>query len=97
MKTPGKRGATRGLTNTVSIPTAAGGALIVAGDSYRRRVIIVNNDPANPIYISYGNVPTVATGFPVLAGESITLETQKNLYAIATGAAVSVSYITEDD
>ncbi len=83
-----------GLSGTVSVTTSSGVLLARTTSAYRSRVILVNLDPTNPIYVAYRTATT--TDLRVLPGQSLTLNTAATLYAIATGGTVSVSYITEE-
>ena len=55
----------------------------------RKRMIVRNNDGSNPIYIN-GEADATTSHFIVKAGESIELDTQGVVNAIATGATVVV-------
>lgn len=91
-----------GITGTVGSSAIANGqvatsttsALAVAARATRRRVILKNLDAAITIYIGTGTV-SAANGMPLLAGESIALETSSAINAIAASVTPSLAYIEE--
>jgi hypothetical protein len=66
----------------VSVPTTAGGTLLLAASAHRSNVVI-RNYGASTGYIGAQGL-TSSTGFPLDAGESVTIqESGGSLYAIA--------------
>ena len=84
-----------GVTGTVTITTSGTTLLTKSATAYRQRVILVNNDATNPVYVAY-HTPATTSDMPVKAGQSLTLNSNATIYAISTGASVSVSLITEE-
>lgn len=69
----------------VSVPTiGVGEALLLAADSNRGVAQLFNNG-ANTIFIGPTGV-TIATGFPILAGASESIEGQFALFAVVAAA-----------
>lgn len=90
-------GANYGITGQATIATSSTLLLAATALGNRRGVTFVNMDLTNPVYITYTNPATVANGFPLLPGQSLTIRTILPTYAISTGGSVKVGYITEDD
>lgn len=82
-------------TSRVSVTTS--GVLLAAASPERLGVTIKNTDATNPIYIQETNPATAATGFPLLAGESMTKTYDGAIYAISTGGTVAVAVDDESD
>jgi hypothetical protein len=84
-------------TNQVSMTQAV--AVIKAAPTsghYRYSILIRNMDAANTVYVG-GSTVTATTGFPLKAGESMTLD--RNFAAVygicGTGLTATVAYIEE--
>ena len=78
---------------SVSVPTTGAVQLDnAAGLTQQQQLIIRNTDATNPIYLG-GSGVTSTTGFPLAAGQQITI-TREPIYARATGAAVTVALIS---
>lgn len=83
------------LGSQVSVPTSAGGIALVAANPSRRRVVIKNDDTANPIYVQSGTPTT--SHFKIAAAASMSFYTKAALSAISTGGTVVVSVWEEYD
>lgn len=74
-------------TSQVSVTTTS--VTLLAANTTRAQVVIINSDATNPIYISSVTPATTANSIKLTAGQSITLRNVNNIYAIATGATVT--------
>jgi len=72
----------------------SGVALIIVGANPLRRVITVRNEGAVDIYIG-GEGVTVTTGFRIGIGQSITLETGGDIFAITPSGTGVVFWLAE--
>lgn len=81
-----------GFTPTQATVTAASTS-IIAANTARRRVTIVNTDPATTIYINDGVATT--SHFPVLPGTYLVLNTTAEIRGISGGGNVVVGVLEE--
>lgn len=90
-------GAGRLNFNQLSVPTTA--AVEIAGNNPKRRSLIVTNgDSTNPIFVGDSNGVTAAIGHRIPAGASLALGFYRGpLWAIASGGAVSTTWLEESD
>lgn len=86
--TPG--GGSQIATANVATSTAAGVA--AAARAGRRSVTVKNTDTSITVYLG-GSGVTTGTGLPLLAGESITLETAAAVYAIAASGTPALRVV----
>jgi|ERR1700761_2915472 len=92
-------GANKGLSTNVTVLTTSTQLVPDTTNTVRRSVTLVNRDEANTIYVAYGvGVTSASTANASLQpSESITLNINTAVYAIATGGSVSVDVFTEED
>lgn len=90
-------GAGRLNYNQLSVPTTA--AVEIAGNNpARRSLIVTNGDSANPIFVGDSNGVTASIGHRIPAGVSLALGFYRGpLWAIASGGAVSTSWLEESE
>ena len=69
--------------------------IIVTARSGRKRLILKNIDTSIVIYIGHSSGVTSGTGMPLAAGESIALESDADVYAIAASSTPTIAYIEE--
>lgn len=80
---------------SISAVNAATTALVAGPDPLRREVILTTPAGAGTVYLSGNTAAVAGEGFPLLGGQSITLQTGGAIYARNdTGAAVAVSVAT---
>lgn len=83
-------------TGQVSIATSSPATLIKAANGFRYSITVKNTDASNPVFLGGTSGVTAATGHELAAGDAITFTNYASaLYAIATGAAVTVTYAEE--
>lgn len=84
--------------NQVTLGTAAPGIQITPdlSVSSRQDVTILNIDTAITIYIGNSGL-TSSTGFPLIAGASITRRFSQPVFGIAASGTPKVAYITSED
>jgi hypothetical protein len=80
-----------GLLVAGAASVGATATLIVAGNFDRLTVRIANTGSAM-VYLGNDDV-TAAAGFPLKAGETITIETSSAVYAISATGAVDIRYL----
>lgn len=94
-------GCMHGRSSATSIPTTAGGTLMVpqSTSANQRSVVLTNRDAANPVFFNYAFGATGATvaNASLRAGESVRLRVRNNIYGISTGGTVNVEWYTEED
>ena len=78
------------------VTAGAASAQVVAARATRRAVLVRNTDAANSAYVGGGTV-TSLNGFPLKAGESITIETTAAVNAIRATADVVLAYLETYD
>lgn len=83
-------GAPNIAVNRVTAGVASG--VLVAARATRRSVLVRNTDEDNSAYIGTG-VVTSGNGFPLKAGESISIDTTAALNCIRATADVSLAYV----
>lgn len=86
------------LSRTLNIAQAAlstASSTIVAARPGRRRVTIKNMDASIVITVNSSIAAATATGFPIAAGATLTLDTSAVITAIAASGTPSVAYIEE--
>ena len=74
--------------------TSTTSAEAVAARPQRHRVVLKNIDASITIYVGTGTV-TSANSIPLLAGESIALETTAAINALSASGTPSLAYIEE--
>lgn len=80
--------------NVSQVATSTTSAQAIAARPGRRRLIIKNIDPSITIYIGIGTVVS-STSMPLLAGESIALETNAAVNALSASGTPALAYIEE--
>jgi hypothetical protein len=80
--------------NVAQAATSTTSAQAIAARAGRRRLLIKNIDSSITIYIGIGTV-TSSTGMPLLAGESVALETNAAVNALSASGTPSLAYIEE--
>ena len=78
----------------VATATTAGGTQVVGANGTRRRLILKNCDASITIYIGIGTV-TSTNCVPLLAGESISLETTAAIKALSASGTPQLAYVEE--
>lgn len=78
--------------NTVTV--AATATLILAQNTNRSNILIVNNGGVT-LYIGTTSSVTTANGIPVLANGAITLTVNDDIYGIATSGTLDIRYLEE--
>lgn len=73
---------------------AAGLPSLVTGTNSLRRVLTLRNQGVVDIYIGSGGV-TVTTGYRLGVGESLTLETAGNVYAVTPSGVGTLHWLAE--
>lgn len=76
-----------------SVGTSA--VVLVAARQARESVLIKNNHASQILYLGGNSSVTSSNGLPLVAGESVRLETRQVVYAIANGASTDVRYFEE--
>lgn len=95
------RGRATSVEGTQSIAVSrqnvtTGAAELIEQRLGRRSALIRNRDASVSIYLGSSDSVTTSTGFEVPAEESVRIETEGAVYAIA-GGTVSVDYLEEYD
>ena len=86
------------LSRNLNIGQAAlttASSTIVSARPGRRRVTIKNMDASIVITVNSSIAAATATGFPIAAGATLTLDTAAVITAIAASGTPSVAYIEE--
>jgi len=78
-------------TAQASIGTSS--ALLVAGRTLRRQVVIRNTHASNTLYVGPTSGVTTANGHSIAAGGSLTLDTDAAIYAIASAVSTTVTVL----
>jgi hypothetical protein len=81
--------------NIAQAATSTTSSTVVAARAGRRRVTIKNMDASIVITINSGIAAATATGFPIAAGATLTLDTAAVITAISASGTPSVAYIEE--
>lgn len=78
-----------------TVAVAATATLIVPDRARRESVIIQNNHATQTLHLGYNSSVTTATGLKLAAGQSVTLETKRQVYGIGSGADTTTNYIEQ--
>jgi hypothetical protein len=80
----------------VSVPTTAGGIIVIAANANRIK-LRVTNTTTNPVWITTNSTPTTGNGdyIPGIAGYPWISRFEGALYAISTGGAALVTVYEE--
>lgn len=76
-----------------TVAVAATATLIVSDRSRREAVIIQNNHATQTLHLGYDSSVTTSSGLKIAPGASVTLETQRQVYGIGSGAATTTNYL----
>lgn len=90
-----EQGGTAIANGQVSVDTTSGGVQVVAARDTRKSVLIRNRGTVI-VYLGTGTVSST-TGFPLDAGEAMTIQTTAQVKAIAASSSATVAYIEEYD
>ena len=82
------------LVGQVSVPITATRIIFATQSPNQRGWLIRNTDAANSIYIGRDNTVSATTGFLVKAGETLSVPTQADVWAIAITAPVTVCWLS---
>jgi hypothetical protein len=87
------QGGTDFTTGQATVTTTA--SKVIAAQAYpgQRGFVIRNLDATNPIYIGHTSTVSSTTGWVIKAGESFTVPVQCDIWAISTGASVTINWI----
>lgn len=78
----------------VTVGTVA--SLVLAANTARASALIANNSGAI-IYVGSDNLVTTANGFPLGAGQTMTITHDNAIYAISTSSGLNVRFIEESN
>jgi hypothetical protein len=77
----------------VSVPTTAGGTLLIPARANRWGADVQNLDGTNTLWIGPTSSVAVNTGWPIAPGRDYPLRTQANIYAIAAVSAINAAVV----
>lgn len=78
--------------NTNQASMSASAAIIVASRSSRHAVTIINTGTVT-VFLGNSSSVTTADGFPLPAGEAITLNSESSFYGVTASSTATVGYI----